>query len=226
MPQPTREAQVGQLLVLPQEPRAQLGILPPRVEVDLHFVPHASRRAQERIVRLVPHARSARAGSSATPGAKSTCTSCHPRPSGHRSGSCTTCHSVGKSWKFSHPGSGSSCASCHNRPGGHSSGACQSCHSPGSKWTFRHSSSLNCSSCHKAPSNHYGSTCQNCHSPSRSWSSATFTHPRIPGGEHSSRSFACTKCHPGSGKGPGHFCSCHGNTTGPEGRLTARESQG
>jgi len=147
------------------------------------------------------------------PSSKSDCTSCHSRPSGHKSGSCTSCHSVGKSWKFSHPSSGSNCASCHSRPGGHSSGSCSNCHSPGSKWTFRHGSDLNCSSCHKAPSNHYGTTCQNCHSPSRSWSSASFNHPRA--GEHSYRSFACTKCHPGSGKGPGHFCSCHGNTTGP-----------
>ncbi len=111
---------------------------------------------------------------------------------------------------------GSNCSSCHSRPGGHRCGACQSCHSPGSKWTFRHSGSLSCSSCHKAPSGHYGSTCKSCHSPSRSWTNATFSHPRIPGGEHSYRSFACTKCHPGDGKGPGHFCSCHGNTTGPK----------
>ncbi|MEI7813610.1 MAG: NapC/NirT family cytochrome c [Coriobacteriia bacterium] len=150
------------------------------------------------------------------PGSKSDCTSCHARPSGHRSGSCTSCHaSVGKSWKFSHPGSSSNCASCHSRPGGHNSGSCQDCHSPGSKWTFRHTGSSSCSSCHKAPSNHYGTTCQSCHSPSKSWSSATFSHPGIPGGEHRSTSFACTKCHPGSGRGPGHFCSCHGNTTGP-----------
>jgi len=149
------------------------------------------------------------------PGSGSSCASCHSRPSGHRNGSCTKCHRVGKSWKFSHPGNGSSCSSCHQRPGGHRGGQCSSCHSTGSKWAFRHSGSSSCGSCHNPPSNHYGNTCKSCHSPSRPWSSATFSHPRVPGGEHSSRSFACTKCHPGSGKGPGHYCSCHGNTTGP-----------
>lgn len=148
------------------------------------------------------------------PGARANCASCHARPGGHRSGSCTTCHSVGKSWKFSHPGSSSNCSSCHPRPGGHRSGACQSCHSPGSKWVFRHTGSLSCSQCHKSPSGHYGTTCQNCHSPSRAWSSATFSHPRVPGGEHTYKSFACNKCHP-SGP-PAHFCSCHGNTSGPK----------
>lgn len=162
------------------------------------------------------HRNPGRSWAFAHPGSKASCTSCHNRPSAHRSGSCVSCHkSVGKSWRFSHPGSKANCASCHNRPGGHSSGACKNCHSRGSKWTFSHSSSLNCSSCHKAPSGHYGSSCRNCHSPSRSWTSATFSHPRIPGGEHNYKSFACTKCHPGSGKGPGHFCSCHGNNSGP-----------
>ncbi len=150
------------------------------------------------------------------PGAKVNCASCHPRPSGHRGGSCTTCHKVAKSWRFSHPGSSANCASCHARPGGHRSGACQSCHRPGS-WRFTHTSSSSCSSCHNPPSGHYGSTCKNCHSPSRSWTSATFSHPGIPGGEHNYKSFACTKCHPGSGKGPGHYCSCHGNNSGPKG---------
>jgi len=149
------------------------------------------------------------------PGNRSSCTSCHNRPSGHRSGSCTSCHSTGSRWSFRHPGNGTSCGSCHNRPSGHKSGSCSSCHSVGKRWVFRHGSSSNCSSCHKAPSNHYGSRCSSCHSPSRSWRSATFRHPGIPGGEHRSTSFACVKCHPGDGRGPGHYCSCHGNTTGP-----------
>jgi len=150
------------------------------------------------------------------PSSKSNCGSCHPRPAGHRSGSCTTCHSVGKSWSFKHPGNGASCANCHPRPGGHNGGACQNCHSVGSKWVFDHPNSTSCSSCHKAPGGHYGTSCVSCHSPSRSWKSATFSHPRVPGGEHTYKSFACTKCHPSSGTGPGHFCSCHGNTTGPK----------
>jgi len=144
------------------------------------------------------------------------CTSCHNRPAGHRSGSCTTCHRVGSSWSFRHPGNGASCAPCHNRPSGHRSGSCSSCHRVGSRWVFKHPSSSSCSSCHNPPSKHYGSSCSGCHSPSRAWRSATFRHPGIPGGEHRYTSFACVKCHPGDGRGPGHYCSCHGNTTGPK----------
>ena len=150
------------------------------------------------------------------PGNASDCAECHSRPSGHKSGSCAACHlSVGKDWRFSHPGNVSDCAGCHSRPGGHNSDGCQSCHSVGSTWAFVHSSNVGCPACHNAPSGHYGSTCQNCHSPGTSWASASFSHPSIPGGEHSYQSFACTSCHPGSGRGPGHYCSCHGNTTGP-----------
>lgn len=137
----------------------------------------------------------------------SSCASCHNRPSGHRSGSCTTCHKAGASWRFSHPGSGAKCLSCHSAPGGHRTSSCSSCHRTGVNWAFRHPSSTSCSSCHKAPSGHYGSTCSSCHSPSRAWSSATFSHPRVPGGEHTYRSFACSKCHP-SGP-PRVYCSCH-----------------
>ena len=49
--------------------------------------------------------------------------------------------------------------------------------------------------------------CASCHSPSRAWSSAVFSHPSIPGGEHTYRSFACSKCHP-SGP-PALYCTCH-----------------
>jgi hypothetical protein len=55
VPQPTRESQIGRVLVLPQEPRSHLGVLPPWIEVDVHFVSHPSRGAQERIVLLVPY---------------------------------------------------------------------------------------------------------------------------------------------------------------------------
>lgn len=150
------------------------------------------------------------------PGNGSSCSSCHNRPSKHRSGSCRSCHSVGKRWTFSHPGNGASCTSCHKRPSGHKAGSCSSCHSVGKRWVFRHGSSSKCSSCHKAPSKHYGTSCSKCHSPKRSWKSASFRHPSIRGGEHRSTSFSCVKCHPGDGRGPGHYCSCHGNTTGPD----------
>lgn len=151
------------------------------------------------------------------PAARANCQSCHDRPSGHRPGGCTSCHSVGSRWSFRHPGNGASCASCHNRPSGHRSGSCQSCHSVGSRWVFRHGSSGRCSSCHQAPAKHFGTSCASCHSPSRSWRSASFRHPSIPGGQHRSTSFACIRCHPGDGRGPGHYCSCHGSTTGPRG---------
>ena len=144
----------------------------------------------------------------------SSCTSCHNRPSGHRSGSCTTCHRTGRSWAFSHPSSGSRCTGCHKRPSGHRSGSCASCHRTGRSWAFRHAGSSRCSSCHRAPSGHYGSSCSACHSPSRKWSNARFSHPRIRGGEHSYRSFACKKCHP-SGYGSATCRACHSSSSGP-----------
>jgi hypothetical protein len=145
------------------------------------------------------------------------CSSCHNRPSSHRSGSCTSCHRrAGVSWAFSHPSSSSSCSNCHTRPSGHRSGSCASCHRTGVSWAFRHTSSTSCYSCHKPPSGHYGTRCVSCHSPSRKWSNAHFTHARIPGGEHTNRSFACTNCHPRGYST--HTCAkCHGNASGPSG---------
>lgn len=139
------------------------------------------------------------------------CTSCHNRPSSHSTKSCTTCHKAGASWAFKHPGSGSSCTSCHSRPGGHKSGTCSKCHST-SSWKFRHPSG-SCSSCHKAPGNHYGSSCSSCHSPGRAWSSASFNHPRVPGGEHTYRSFSCSSCHP-SGYSSVNCTRCHDSNEG------------
>jgi hypothetical protein len=150
------------------------------------------------------------------PSSDAECTSCHKAPAKHRSGSCTSCHATGSSWEFSHPGSGTDCTSCHNRPSGHSSGACAGCHKTGSSWKFTHPSGSACASCHTAPSSHYGSGWSSCHSPSSKWTSAKISHPRIPGGEHSYKSFACTKCHPSGGKGPGHYCSCHKSANGPK----------
>ncbi|MBI5232340.1 MAG: NapC/NirT family cytochrome c [Coriobacteriales bacterium] len=145
------------------------------------------------------------------------CTTCHKKPSKHTSStkSCRTCHSVGKTWAFSHPGSGASCTGCHSRRSGHRSGQCSSCHRT-SSWSFRHPSSTRCASCHNSPKNHYGTSCASCHSKSRGWKNASFKHPRVPGGEHTNRSFACSNCHP---KGYSSYnCSkCHGSATGPRG---------
>jgi hypothetical protein len=121
---------------------------------------------------------------------------------------------VGSRWVFRHPSS-TSCASCHSRPAGHRAGACATCHRTPGSFRFTHPSSKSCSSCHTAPASHYGTSCANCHSPSRAWRSATFSHPSIPGGEHTYRSFACTKCHP-SGP-PAVYCSCHGGRPPVEG---------
>ncbi|HET6351471.1 MAG TPA: NapC/NirT family cytochrome c [Coriobacteriia bacterium] len=146
------------------------------------------------------------------PGESAKCASCHDRPSGHRSGSCTTCHTV-KTWTFAHPGSSATCTDCHDRPSGHKSGQCSTCHTT-SSWKFDHPSSTACANCHSAPANHYGNSCASCHTPSKPWSSATFSHPSIPGGEHTYKSFACSKCHPSSYSS--YNCSsCHDSATGP-----------
>lgn len=149
------------------------------------------------------------------PSARSGCTSCHARPAQHRSGTCTSCHRTGSTWAFSHPGSSGSCTTCHNRPSGHRSGSCLTCHRAGSSWAFRHPGSSGCSSCHKSPQSHYGTSCASCHSPSRAWGNATFRHARIPGGEHTYKSFACSNCHP-NGYGSRTCAKCHDSPSGPD----------
>ena len=143
------------------------------------------------------------------PGSGATCTGCHARPAGHSGQTCTNCHSVGATWAFRHPGATATCTSCHARPSGHSASACTSCHAVGTSWAFKHPTSTSCSSCHRAPSNHYGTSCSSCHTPTKAWSSATFSHPGVPGGEHSYRSFACANCHP-SGYSSYSCTGCHG----------------
>jgi len=151
----------------------------------------------------------------AHPGGNAACSNCHARPPRHASGRCSECHGqTGVSWLFRHPGAGATCTNCHPRPRGHSTGACPTCHAVGSSWAFRHPGSSQCASCHRAPANHYGSGCSSCHSPSRAWASATFRHPRIPGGEHSYRSFACVNCHP-SGYSRYTCARCHDSASGP-----------
>jgi nitrate/TMAO reductase-like tetraheme cytochrome c subunit len=128
------------------------------------------------------------------------CAACHSAPAGHYSGSCTSCHTPGTPFRnatFRHPDASATCTTCHGAPAGHRSGTCTTCHRPATSWAFYHPSSTSCASCHSAPANHYGTTCASCHSPGVAWRSATFTHARIPGGEHTYRSFSCTTCHPG-----------------------------
>jgi hypothetical protein len=84
-----------------------------------------------------------------------------------------------------------------------------SCHKPGGSWKFYHPTSKSCSSCHSAPSKHYGTTCSSCHNPTKAWRSATFSHPRIQGGEHTYKSFACTNCHT-NGYSSASCTKCHG----------------
>lgn len=143
---------------------------------------------------------------------KTACAQCHERPAKHRPGSCASCHRVGSSWAFRHPSTGA-CTDCHARPSGHATGSCTSCHRASGSWAFRHVSSAKCSSCHRAPSSHFGSSCASCHSPTRSWSSARISHPRIRGGEHSYRSFACSSCHP-RGYGSASCLKCHDSNSG------------
>ena len=146
------------------------------------------------------------------------CASCHNPPAKHNAGSCSTCHKLaGQSWKFSHPSAGASCANCHAAPKSHYGSTCQNCHKkPGKSWAFSHpSTSSGCTSCHTAPASHYGTNCATCHTAGTTWANANFNHPAIPRGQHSYKSFACSKCHP-SGP-PAYYCSCHGNTTGPTG---------
>ena len=145
------------------------------------------------------------------PGAGANCATCHTKPAKHYGGACSSCHKPGTPFKsavFKHPGASATCTTCHTKPSGHASASCTSCHRPAASWAFYHPSSTSCASCHNAPSNHYGTSCASCHSPSQSWGSATFSHPRVPGGEHTYRSFSCTSCHP-SGYSSVDCNSCH-----------------
>jgi len=151
--------------------------------------------------------------------ASSSCASCHAAPRAHFGSACASCHRLGVAFRkatFRHT-SAAVCQQCHRPPPGHNTRGCSSCHRrPGVSWAFSHPSSTRCASCHHAPSRHFGTTCASCHSPRRAWSSATFRHPRVPGGQHTYHSFACSKCHP---SGPPRVgCTCHGGgTTGPSG---------
>lgn len=143
------------------------------------------------------------------PAPGSSCATCHEPPAKHSAQSCANCHkNTGRTWAFSHPGSGSNCTSCHARPAGHSSAGCTSCHAVATTWAFKHPTSTSCASCHRAPAAHYGASCSACHTPAKAFASATFTHPSVPGGEHTYRSFSCASCHP-SGYTRVNCTSCH-----------------
>ncbi len=137
------------------------------------------------------------------------CTECHVAPKKHRSGECAACHRMaGRSWAFTHPTRGSDCTSCHTRPTDHRAGSCASCHATGVSWRFAHPKRNDCASCHSRPAGHYGTNCSSCHATGRPWRAAGFSHPRVPGGEHSYRSFRCKACHPG-GYGSYACNTCH-----------------
>lgn len=144
------------------------------------------------------------------------CASCHAAPTRHYGGSCASCHSPSTPFRkavYKHPGASAQCTSCHARPSGHSSAPCSACHRPASSWAFTHPSSSGCSSCHRTPASHYGTACASCHSPAASWDSATFSHARIPGGEHTHRSFSCATCHP-RGYSSYSCLKCHSDNSG------------
>ncbi len=148
------------------------------------------------------------------PGIGANCASCHPRPAGMAAGACSTCHrKPGVSWAFSHPGIGANCASCHARPAGMAAGQCSTCHrKPGVSWAFTHPGSrANCTSCHARPAGMAAGQCSNCHhNTGVSWA---FSHAPIRGGQHSSKSFACTNCHPNGFTT--HTCiACHDSSNG------------
>ena len=130
------------------------------------------------------------------------CVSCHGDQHGGLT-DCATCHTPTE-WSnvdFEHPfalrGAHAklSCGDCHvSTPGGTTI--------PGTNYP---AAGKTCVSCHGKQ--HGGLTnCASCHT-TNAWRPSTFRHPGT-GGEHSSRSFACVKCHP-SGYAT-HSCTCHG----------------
>lgn len=143
------------------------------------------------------------------------CATCHRAPARHYGSSCSTCHTTGRAFRSARIAHSAKldCVKCHttSHPG---RGTCASCHSPGVSWAFRHPQRSDCATCHRAPATHYGTSCSSCHSIGRSFGSATFSHPSVPGGEHSYRSFACANCHP-SGYSSHSCAKCHDSASGP-----------
>ena len=111
-----------------------------------------------------------------------------------------TCHKKpGVSFATQHPRS-NRCKKCHVRPKGHSKARCLNCRTKTKAGRFKHSGSKKCGMCHSRPTTktrsftHPGtsSACTTCPTVA-TW---RFAHPRVSGGEHTYRSFACTRCHP------------------------------
>jgi hypothetical protein len=146
--------------------------------------------------------------------AKTGCPACHTPPRKHplqaKGRPCELCHAAGAKFAFAHPATDQKCTDCHKAPAArHPKNAagqpCQLCHTKaGASWKFAHPGlSADCSKCHQPPANHYPPPCASCHrSLGVTWA---FSHPSA--GEHSYRSFPCTKCHP-SGP-PRVYCTCH-----------------
>lgn len=120
---------------------------------------------------------------------------------GHAQVVCSRCHDM----------KATGCRPCHAPPNTKAhqvSSDCSLCHKPGRVFTFSHpGSGVDCTPCHEPPAEHpaqaKGKTCSTCHEPGASWA---FSHPSA--GEHSWRSFACSKCH--SRGYTTAYCSCHG----------------
>ncbi|MDO8950527.1 MAG: NapC/NirT family cytochrome c [Actinomycetota bacterium] len=141
--------------------------------------------------------------------AKMKCSLCHQAPH-DKKGECSDCHTTSGAFIFVHPVSKADCGSCHKKPAKHpaTTAACSNCHAAGGKsWAFAHPAGADCAKCHKAPAKHYGTGCSSCHSVKVPFAQARFRHPGGTG-EHSYRSFACTKCHPRSYAAVS--CTCHG----------------
>ena len=140
--------------------------------------------------------------------ASSDCASCHEIGHEDYKQPCQTCHTnPGVSWAAKHPTSGNTCTNCHKIGHKDPGAACLTCHTkPGVSWVAKHPTSGNtCTNCHAIGHKDYGQTCLSCHKkPGVNWS---FSHPST-GGEHTYRSFACSKCHPQSYTTAS--CTCHG----------------
>ena len=164
------------------------------------------------------------------------CSGCHTRPAAHAAGACSQCHAT-TAWK---PASGAhtisltgvhtvlACASCHKsnvytgltwtctschavQHSANYSTTCTTCHTQ-TAWrpaTMNHAGTSGaCSGCHTTPAGHSAGVCSQCHANTTDWSITLYVHPKV--GEHTSKSFACSKCHP-SGYATNTCLSCHKN---------------
>lgn len=116
---------------------------------------------------------------------------------GHIKVTCQNCHDQAKM----------KCSQCHKATHEVKPGECSDCHVAGTRFLFKHPADAACEKCHKPPANHYGGACATCHSVGVPFANAVFRHTGNTG-DHSYRSFPCSKCHP---KGyASSNCTCHG----------------